>query len=127
MAMQSLVTGCHYGFFCQIFDLVIFWAKCRDFVMSKTKEMDFVVKGYRELQIREKIHNSSYKGRIMHVCLFAGPLSEILCGFILFSLFQKVDFVHLCVFFVLYLDVTLFTVIISSALLHLSISWQRIG
>lgn len=112
MVMQTLVGGFHYGIFSQISGQVLFWGRCQDFMKSQNNEINHLVKGYRELQIHEKIHNSSYRGRILPLGIFGVPLLQILCGYALVALWQEADLFQTAIFLVMYLNVAVFGVII---------------
>lgn len=54
LAMQTFISGCHYAIFAMISGLVVIYGRCDEFMKSKG-EVHFLVKGYRQLQISEKI------------------------------------------------------------------------
>lgn len=112
MNMQISVSGSCYALFFHISGIAIFWGRCQEFMKSRKSNLDFLVKGYRQLQILEKIHNSSYRGRILPVMLFGVVLVEILCGFAVFVLFHRASLFQTTIFLVLYLDVFLVSMVI---------------
>lgn len=89
MAIQTFVSASHYALFCQISGPVLLWGRCQEFTQSNHIKL---VMGYGELQIQEKFHNSSYRGKILPDTIFSIPLVEILSGFGLIALFQKANF-----------------------------------
>lgn len=135
MAMKTLICGAHYGLFCHISGQAILWGRCQELLNSKNKNVDFLVKGYRQLQIQEKIHNSSYRGRILPIVIFAIPLFQILSGFGLIVLFDKTNFVQISIFLITYLDALVFGIVVltfASSIYLKSEFWirnvrQRIG
>lgn len=112
MAMQLSISAGHYSIFSQISGLVLFWGRCQQFMKSKNSKVDFLVKGYRQLQIQERLHNLSYKGRILPVSILAIPSIQIMTGFTLITLLHKVNILQTSIFLVMYLDVFLFGMIV---------------
>lgn len=105
VAMKTLICGGHYGAFTHISGQALLLGRYQDFLNSKNTKMDFLVKGYREIQVREKMHNSSYRGRILLIFIFAVPSFQILSGFGLISLTHKAKLIQILAFLVTYVDV----------------------
>lgn len=110
MAMQSIIGGVHYESLTQISGIVLLWEKCQEFMNSKenTNKVDFLVRGYRELQIHEKIHNSIYKSVILPVTMLIIPLIQVFTGFAMIQLFREGVVFLSFVFLVFYLDTIFF-------------------
>lgn len=112
MAMQSIVSGCHYAIFYQISGQVLLWERCQEMITSINRNSESLVRKYRQLQIQEKVHNSSNRERILPVSLLSIPLVEILTGFALISLFKDANFIQTSIFMVTYIDIFLFGMIV---------------
>lgn len=76
----------------------------KKFMKSKRSYLGFLVKGYRQLQIQEKIHNSSYRKKILPVSIFSITLVQILSGFAFLALFHDASIFQLSSFLILYVD-----------------------
>lgn len=114
MFMKSLICGAHYGLFFHISGQVLFLGRCQELVSSKNMEVGALVKGYRQLQVWEKIHNSSYRGRILLISIFAIPMLQILSGFGVITLFHNANLFQIFTFLVTYLDAVVFGLAIST-------------
>lgn len=101
---QNISYSLHCVFFTQVSGLVLMWGQCNEFLKNNRIKIDSLVKGYRQLQVKEKMHNSSYKGRILPVCALGVPFIQILSGFALTALFGKASPFVTSIFLVLYLD-----------------------
>lgn len=66
---------------------------------SKSNNLEFLVRGYRHLQIHERIHNSSYKARILRIYTFGVPLLQILSGYSVIALFHEGNLFQTFIFF----------------------------
>lgn len=112
MAMQSGVSGSYYAIFSQISGVVLFWGRCQKFMASRNASTDFLFVGYRQLQLQERMHNSSFRGRILPVCILCFPVIQILSGFALVELFHKAELFQISIFVVMYLESCLIGLIV---------------
>lgn len=85
---------------------------------SRRTDANLLVEGYRQLLIQEKIHNSSYAGRILP--LLDVLLVEILSGFAVVALFRKAKLFQISIFLIMYVDIFLVSMVIltSAASIH---------
>lgn len=104
MAMQCCISAGHYVLFSQIFGIVMLFGRCQELATLKNAKVAYLVKGYRQLQIQEKIHNSSYRGRILPFSILCIPLMEILSGVALIAVFHKANLLLTSSFLVTYMD-----------------------
>lgn len=112
VAMQSCINIGHFGIFSLIPGLAILWGRCQEFMNSKGGNLDFLVKGYRQLQVQEKIHNSSYRSRILPIVLLTCPVIQILSGFALIALFHQANLFQLSIFLTMFLDAAVCGIIV---------------
>lgn len=115
MALQLIISASHYAVFYQISGIVLLWGKCEEFMASKGRNVDFLVKGYRHLQLLEKIHNFSFRGRILPATVWGIPSLQILSGFALIALFGNASFIQVSIFLTIYIDACMCGLVIFSA------------
>lgn len=116
IATQIVMGGFHHSVFCKISGLVLLWGKCQNVIKSAKKDEERkLVKGYRELQVQEKIHNFIYKAKTLPVSVFATPLIQILSGFTFVVLLHNANLFQLAIFLVIYLGSMMFSMIVLSS------------
>lgn len=115
MGVQITVSGCHYVIHSQLPGTIVFWGRCQQFIKTTESLVDSKVRGYRHLQITERIQNSICRARILPVTLVAIPIMQILGGFALLMLYDTANVSQISLFVACYLDSTAFCLILLTA------------
>lgn len=129
MGMQIIVAGAHPTCYSQISGLVLLWGRFQEFLrMTRSLTEDILMTRYREQQIWERIHNSSYRGKVLPVSITGIPTMEILSGAALITVFQSGNWFQISVFLIFYVDAAVFAIIIltsASAIYVKSEDWIK--
>lgn len=131
MGMHIVVATSHYIAYAQISGLVLLWGRCAEFIQaSPGLTRNARMRGYRELQVREKIYNSTFRGRILPASVAGVPSEQVLCGVAFLTFFRTGNWLLSSLFLMLYVGAALFGLVLltsASCIFVRSEGWIEAG
>lgn len=116
VCMQSVLRGAHQVVFSLLALIAEFWGNCTQFLnQPRTENVRKTLLRYRELQISEKIINSTFRATVFLPLLCALPLIQIFAGVAFVTLFHTAGWLSLLIFWIAWQEAVFVGVISMSA------------